>query len=59
MKELSEEEGELAAKALIHYYAYLVATNRSEERYKELAERLRRKPAAKEEPKAQEKRKRG
>jgi hypothetical protein len=46
--ELLDDEARMVAKALNNYYAYLVATNRSEERYKELAERLQRKGPVKE-----------
>ena len=50
MKELSEEEVQLVIRALDHYYAYLVATQREDRRYPELAERLRRKRPSREEP---------
>jgi hypothetical protein len=42
MKELSEDEVQLVVKALEHYSAYLVATQREDRRYQELAERLQR-----------------
>jgi hypothetical protein len=58
MKELSEDEVQLVVRALEHYHAYLVATQREDRRYQELAERLQRKGAGKEEPERVGKRKR-
>jgi hypothetical protein len=48
MKEFSEDELELVAKALEHYHAYLAATQRQDARYKALADRLKRKGPEKE-----------
>jgi len=42
---LTEEEVPLVVRALEHYWSYLVATDRADHRYKDLAERLERKPA--------------
>jgi hypothetical protein len=49
MNELSEDDIVLVVKALDHYAAYLVATQRGDSRYKELAERLQRKTPEREE----------
>jgi hypothetical protein len=49
MKELSEDEAELVVKALLQYDAYLLAAQRQDGRYKELAERLERKGPKREE----------
>jgi hypothetical protein len=45
MKELSEDEVQLVVKALEHYSAYLVARQREDRRYQELAQRLPRRGA--------------
>ena len=59
MPEISDEEVELVARALEHYHAYLIATQREDGRYQVLAERLQRKGPGKEEAKVQGTRKRG
>jgi hypothetical protein len=41
---LSEDDIALVTRALEHYNAYLVATQRQDPRYLELVERLKRKP---------------
>ena len=46
---LSEDEIPLVIRALRHYTAYLVATQRHDARYTELAERLKRKGPEREE----------
>ena len=43
--EVSEDERGLLIKALEHYHAYTVAKQREDGRVRELAERLKRKPA--------------
>jgi hypothetical protein len=43
--EMSDDDLELMIKALEHYYAYTVATKSEDARYKELADRLKRKPS--------------
>jgi len=45
---ISDEDAELAVKALEHYDAYLTATRRNDGQYKALAERLQRKPPERE-----------
>ena len=45
--ELSDGELDLIVKALDHYYAYSVARKSEDARYRDLAERLKRKPAEK------------
>jgi hypothetical protein len=42
--EVSDDDRELLIKALEHYYAYTVASKSEDQRYKELADRLKRKP---------------
>ena len=42
--EMSDDDLELMIKALEHYYAYTVASKSEDLRYKELADRLKRKP---------------
>jgi hypothetical protein len=49
---LSEDDIPLITRALEHYNAYLLATQRQDPRYLELAERLKRKPPEREEPPA-------
>jgi hypothetical protein len=44
-------------KALEHYHAYLVAAKREDRAYKELADRLKRKPAEQETTKAEKRKK--
>jgi hypothetical protein len=56
--ELSDEEVPLVTRALEHYHAYLVATQREDGRYQALAERLQRKGPGKEEPERGVKKKR-
>ena len=46
---LSEAEIPLVTRALEHYNAYLLATQRQDPRYLELVERLKRKPPEREE----------
>jgi hypothetical protein len=46
---LSEDDIPLVIRALEHYHAYLVATQRQDVRYTELAERLKRKGPEREE----------
>jgi hypothetical protein len=58
MKELSEDEVQLVVKALEHYHAYLVATQREDRRYQEPAQRLQHKGPCKEEPERVGKKKR-
>jgi hypothetical protein len=58
MRELSEEEAELVVRALQHYSAYLHAAQREDGRFQELAERLQRKGAGKEDPQPAVKKKR-
>ena len=43
MSQLDDDEVAMVVKALEHYWTYLVATNRGDHRYKELADRLQRK----------------
>jgi hypothetical protein len=43
--DFSDEDIDLLIRALEHYYAYSVARKSEDARYKELAERLKRKPA--------------
>lgn len=50
MPEITEEDVPLVTRALEHYHAYLVATQREDGRYQALAERLQRKGPEKEEP---------
>ena len=42
--EISDDDRELVIRALEHYYAYTVASKSEDQRYKELADRLKRKP---------------
>lgn len=49
-RELSEDEVTLVVRALEHYSAYLVAAQREDRRYAELAEQLQRKGPVKAEP---------
>ena len=42
--EMSDDDLELMIKALEHYHAYTVARKSEDSRYKELADRLKRKP---------------
>ena len=46
--DLSEDDVPLIVRALEHYHAYLVATQREDDRYMQLAERLKRKEPASE-----------
>jgi hypothetical protein len=46
--ELSDEDLALLFKALEHYHAYTVAKNSEDTRYRDLAERLKRKPTERE-----------
>jgi hypothetical protein len=45
MPTISDDEAALVVKALEHYDAYLVAAEREDRAYQELADRLKRKPA--------------
>jgi hypothetical protein len=45
---ISDDEAALVVKALEHYHAYLVASKREDKAYKDLADRLQRKPPAQE-----------
>ena len=49
MATLSDEDIPLVTRALEHYHAYLIATQRQDPRYLELAERLKRKPPERDE----------
>jgi hypothetical protein len=42
--DVADEELELILKALDHYHAYTVARNAEDARYRDLADRLKRKP---------------
>ena len=42
--EMSDDDLELVIRALEHYYAYKVASKSEDQGYKELADRLKRKP---------------
>jgi hypothetical protein len=42
--EMSDDDRELVIRALEHYYAYTVASKSEDLRYRELADRLKRKP---------------
>jgi len=46
---LSDDDIPLVTRALEHYNAYLLATQRQDPRYLELAERLKRKPPERDE----------
>jgi len=46
--DLSEDDAPLIIRALEHYHAYLAATQRQDDRYMQLAERLKRKEPASE-----------
>ena len=46
--ELPDDELELIIKALDHYHAYTVARTAEDSRYRDLAERLKRKPTERE-----------
>jgi len=43
--DIADYELELILKALDHYHAYTVARNAKDERYQDLADRLKRRPA--------------
>lgn len=43
--ELADEDVDLIVRALEHYYAYTVARKSEDVRFRDLAERLKRKPA--------------
>jgi hypothetical protein len=43
--EVSDDDRELLIRALEHYHAYTVARKSEDARYKELADRLKRKPS--------------
>jgi hypothetical protein len=45
---ISDDEAILIMRALDHYHAYLVATRREDRAYKDLADRLQRRPAEQE-----------
>ena len=59
MTSLSEDDILLVTRALEHYNAYLLATQRQDPRYLELAERLKRKPPEAEKQRPAQQRKRG
>jgi hypothetical protein len=42
--EIPDEDLDLIVKALDHYHAYTVARNAEDRRYRDLADRLKRKP---------------
>jgi hypothetical protein len=44
MPTISDEDAALVVRALEHYDAYLIAAKREDKAYRELAERLKRKP---------------
>lgn len=44
-RDIPDEELDVIIKALEHYHAYTVARNAEDARYRDLAERLKRKPA--------------
>ena len=46
--ELSDEDLALVLKALEHYHAYTVAKNSEDTRYRDLVDRLKRKPTKRE-----------
>jgi hypothetical protein len=46
--ELSDEDLALVLKALEHYHAYTVAKNSEDTRYRDLVDRLKRKPTERE-----------
>jgi hypothetical protein len=46
--DIPDEDLELIIKALDHYHAYTVARNAEDARYRDLAERLKRKPTDRE-----------
>lgn len=46
--DIPDEELDLIIKSLEHYYAYTVARNAEDGRYRALADRLRRKPVERE-----------
>ena len=48
MTQLSDEDLDLVIKALDHFYAYTVAKRAEDTRYRDLAERLKRKPTERE-----------
>jgi hypothetical protein len=48
MTQLSDEDLDLVIKALDHFYAYTVAKRAEDSRYRDLAERLKRKPTERE-----------
>ncbi len=54
---LRDGEAALAVRALEHYAAYLIASNRADSAYQNLAARLKRKPAEAEATRTAEKRK--
>jgi hypothetical protein len=43
--DISDDDLDLIIKALDHYHAYTVARNGEDARYRDLAERLKRRPA--------------
>jgi hypothetical protein len=48
--DIPDDELDLIIKALEHYHAYTVAKNAEDRRYRELADRLKRKPTERAEP---------
>ena len=46
--DIPDDELELIIKALEHYHAYTVARNAEDRRYRDLADRLKRKPTERE-----------
>jgi hypothetical protein len=46
--DIPDDDLDLIIKALDHYHAYTVARNAEDKRYQDLAERLKRKPTARE-----------
>jgi hypothetical protein len=54
---ISDADAILIMRALDHYHAYLVATKREDKAYKELADRLQRRPPEQEATKAEKRKK--
>ena len=57
MPTISDDEAILIMRALDHYHAYLVATKREDKAYKELADRLQRRPPEQETTMAEKRKK--
>jgi hypothetical protein len=54
---ISDDEAILIMRALDHYHAYLVAAKREDKAYKDLADRLQRRPPERETTKAEKRKK--